>query len=86
MKVLLPPDLERRIAETVKSGRYASASEVVQESLRLLFEAEEGPRSRLDRLRQAIDHGIAQLDRGDAVPGDSVLAEITERLDRRRGA
>jgi len=37
MNVLLTPDLERQIAEKIDSGLYTTASEVVQEALRLLF-------------------------------------------------
>lgn len=86
MNVLLTPELERRIAETVESGLYTSASEVVRESLRLLFETEAVREGRLDRLRAEIQVGLDQLDRGEAIPGEQVLAEVTERLERRRRA
>ena len=36
MNVSLAPELERFVAETVASGRYRSASEVVRAALRLL--------------------------------------------------
>jgi putative addiction module CopG family antidote len=84
MNVVLPPDLERRIAEQVEAGLYASASEVVRASSRLLFEAEEAPESRMGRLRADIESGLAQLDRAEGISGDLVLADITERLERRR--
>jgi antitoxin ParD1/3/4 len=84
MNVSLTPELERRIAEKVNSGLYTSASEVVRESLRLLFEADDHRASRLSRLRADIQLGLDQLDRGEGIPGDQVLAEITERLERHR--
>ena len=40
MNVTLTPQLEAMIRERVDSGRYASASEVVREGLRLLEERE----------------------------------------------
>lgn len=40
MNVSLTPQLEAMIRERVDSGRYASASEVVREGLRLLEERE----------------------------------------------
>ena len=55
----------------VNSGRYASASEVVRDALRLLEEREEHRRIRLEALREAIRDG---LDSGDGVPLD--MAEI----------
>jgi Arc/MetJ-type ribon-helix-helix transcriptional regulator len=46
MKISLSPDVERLIAERVRSGRYSSADEVVREGLDLLQEREkEAPRS-----------------------------------------
>jgi antitoxin ParD1/3/4 len=35
MNISLTPELERLVNEKVKSGRYASASEVIREGLRL---------------------------------------------------
>jgi putative addiction module CopG family antidote len=40
MKISLSPEIERRIAEQVRSGRYRSADEVVSEGLELLQERE----------------------------------------------
>lgn len=84
MNVSLTPELERRIAEKVDSGLYSSASEVVRESLRLLFEAEALRERHRERLQAEIGIGLEQLDRGEGIPGDQVLAEITGRLESRR--
>lgn len=84
MNVSLTPELERRIAEKVESGLYTSASEVVRESLRLLFEAEEQKEQRRERLRADIRIGLEQLDRGQGIPGKQVLADLTDRLESRR--
>ena len=86
MNVSLTPELERRIAERFESGRYASASEIVREGLRLLFEAEASVADRRRRLRAEIAVGLDQLDRGETVTGAAALAAVTERLERRRRA
>lgn len=44
MKISLSPEIERRIAEQVRSGRYRSADEVVREGLELLQEREKEER------------------------------------------
>jgi len=41
MKISLSPEIERRIAEQVRSGRYRSADEVVREGLNLLLQERE---------------------------------------------
>jgi antitoxin ParD1/3/4 len=84
MNVSLTPELERRIVEKVESGLYTSASEVVRESLRLLFAAEELKEQRRERLRADIRLGLEQLDRGQGIPGEQVLADVTDRLESRR--
>jgi antitoxin ParD1/3/4 len=84
MNVSLAPELERRIAEKVESGLYTSASEVVRESLRLLFEAEELRERRLEQLRADVRLGIEPLDQGEDIAGEVVRREVTERLQARR--
>lgn len=84
MNVSLTPELDRYVEEKVRSGQYRSASEVLRESLRVLQRLDEERQARLDALRQKIDRGLDELDRGMGVDGeeafDRVLAEI-ERGD-----
>ena len=84
MNVSLTPELERRISEKVESGLYTTASEVVREGLRLLFEADEAREQRLARLRADIQIGIDQLDRGEGIPGEVIRQEFAERAAARR--
>ena len=69
MNISLTPELERLVDDKVKTGRYASASEVVREGLRLLEEQDETKQLRLAEVRRKIDRGIEQLDRGLGIPG-----------------
>jgi antitoxin ParD1/3/4 len=59
MNVSLTPELQKFVAERVQSGRYASASEVIREALRLLEDSD-----RLNQLRQDVRLGLEQLDDG----------------------
>lgn len=79
MNISLSPELEQKIYERVQSGRYASANEVISESLRLLEEQEELRRIKYEALKREIDKGIDQLERGLGIPGEEVFAEIRER-------
>jgi antitoxin ParD1/3/4 len=67
MNVSLTPHLEDFVHQTVASGRYQSASEVVRTALRLLEERERERQAKLEWLRQEIQKG---LDSGPATPLD----------------
>lgn len=70
---------ERFIKEQVQGGRYASASEVVRDALRLLEEQERLRLATLDALRSDIRQG---LESGPGKPAD----EVFERLERKYSA
>ncbi|MFZ0420583.1 MAG: type II toxin-antitoxin system ParD family antitoxin [Candidatus Sulfotelmatobacter sp.] len=57
MNISLTPELEQMVDDKVKSGRYASASEVIREGLRLLEEQEQMKQHRLAEVRRKIDPG-----------------------------
>jgi antitoxin ParD1/3/4 len=84
MHLSLTPELEHLVQEKVKSGRYLSASEVVQEALRLLEERDALRAQQLEDLRQAVAVGLEQLDRGEAIPGDQVFEELREQSRNRQ--
>lgn len=58
---------EGLVKQLVASGRYASASEVLRDGLRLLEEQENLRQAKLDALRRDIDEG---LDSGPSEPLD----------------
>jgi len=64
MHVSLTPHLEKMVKEKVASGLYNNASEVVREALRLMGEFEEVRRRKLERLREEIARGEADLAAG----------------------
>ena len=69
---------EQFIRGQVESGRYASASEVVRDALRLLEEQEELRTLKLQDLRRLIQEGI---DSGPGRPARQVLGELRKRID-----
>lgn len=77
--VSLTPDLVELIEGKVATGRYASASEVVREALRLLEDADDLRAHELRRVRDAWEEGAAS---GDAGPLDfeALRAEARDRL------
>lgn len=71
MNVSLGDRWEKFVENTVRSGRYGSASEVVREGLRLVEERE----ARLSALRDMLDQSIAG---GGDIPDDQLDAAIEQ--------
>ena len=65
------------IRQQVTGGRYASASEVVRDGLRLLEEQDALRQARLDALRTEIDNGAES---GKGIPGDRVFARVRKEI------
>lgn len=65
------------IKSQVNSGRYASASEVVRDSLRLLEEQDAMRQARLDALRAEVEHGASS---GPGIPADQAFAKARQRI------
>ena len=63
--VNLTKHLDDFVEETVASGRYSNASEVIRDGLRLLEQRSQEASVRLQHLSEAADAGFAAIDRGD---------------------
>jgi len=65
MNITLGKEFERRITEKVSDGLYTSASEVIRDGLRLLFEKDISKNQQLEILRQEVAKGFEQLTAGE---------------------
>jgi antitoxin ParD1/3/4 len=79
LNVSLTPELEDLVSRWVTSGRYQSASEVIRQGLRLLQEQEMSREAALDRLRNQINLGLDQAERGELLDGEEVFEELERR-------
>ncbi|MBM3509363.1 MAG: type II toxin-antitoxin system ParD family antitoxin [Alphaproteobacteria bacterium] len=68
---------ERFIKTQVDGGRYASASEVVRDALRLLEEKEKLQSARLEEVRRFVREGI---DSGPVKPAKQVFARLRKKI------
>ncbi|MBP2547734.1 antitoxin ParD1/3/4 [Neorhizobium galegae] len=75
MNVSLGERWEKFVEQTVQTGRYGSASEVVREGLRLVEERE----VRLRALRDTLDASLAQ---GGGVSDEDMEAALAAEADR----
>ncbi len=90
MNVSLTPELDAWVAERVKSGLYASASEVVRHALRLLREEEELKQVKLRELKALIQEGMDDIRAGRVHEDsdelwDGIMSEGLRRAAARRG-
>lgn len=79
MNVSLTSELEKLVARKVDSGLYQSASEVIREGLRLLDDQDRLRDLHLDEVRKKIQIGLAQLDRGEGIPGEQAYAQMRRK-------
>jgi antitoxin ParD1/3/4 len=76
--VNLTSQMDRFVADRIKSGQYANASEVVRAGIRALERDEQHDRARLAALRTAIRAGEQS-----GIAEDDVFAELRTRIRRR---
>lgn len=65
--ISLTKQLDEFVEETVADGEYQNASEVMRDALRLLQERRREEKIKLQKLREAVDVGIAAIERGDYI-------------------
>ncbi len=74
MPVTLTPQIEAAILKKLESGKYANAGDVVEAALKLLEVHE-----REERLLEALQIGLDQIERGEVVKW---TPELMDRLER----
>ena len=68
MDIRIPQEQQAIVERLVAAGRFSSAQEAISEGIRLLASNE--------KLRQEIQTGIEQADRGEVVDHDTVFAQL----------
>jgi antitoxin ParD1/3/4 len=82
MNISLTPELERFVQEKVNSGMYTSASEVIRESLRLLFTHDDLQRERIKQLNNAIDVGLNELSSDKKILAKETYERMKQKISR----
>lgn len=85
MNLTLRPELENFIQQEILAGNYASAEEAIEAALNLL-QSKNATDLLAAELRGQIDIAAAQLDRGEGLDGESVLANLRAKLQAAREA
>ena len=79
MTIQLRPELEELVKQDVQRGSYQSIDEYVERALQMLHEEEDLLAHDKGAISEQIATGLAQLDRGEGVPGDVARARMQDR-------
>lgn len=82
MNVSLTPELEKFVQDKVSSGMYASASELIHGSLKLLHTHDDLQAQRINQLNQAIEIGLQQLNSGKKIPAKESLDRMKNKIKK----
>lgn len=84
MSISLKPEHEQFIQSQVASGKFANREEVIDTAFRLLEKLQGEYEQWIKETREKIDIGIAELDRGEGLDGEAVIAGILEKFKQAR--
>jgi antitoxin ParD1/3/4 len=79
MAITLDPATEQRIQRELDRGHYASPAEVIAQALDLLEAEQEWLQIGKSALNERLEESMAQIDRGEGIPGDQLLETLAQR-------
>jgi antitoxin ParD1/3/4 len=85
MNLTLKPELTEFIQQEILTGKYASPDEAIEAALNLL-KSKSTTDQLAAELRDKIDSAAAQLDRGEGLNGETVIAGLRAKLQAAREA
>ncbi|MBH8553139.1 type II toxin-antitoxin system ParD family antitoxin [Nostocaceae cyanobacterium CENA357] len=82
MNMTLTPDQEKVVQDLLATGRFSNISEVIQAALHLLQEDNCAYQVWIDETRTKIDEGIASLERGEKIDGETFVNQLLADLQQ----
>jgi antitoxin ParD1/3/4 len=70
------PEIEALIQQRLHSGAFESVEDVLFDALEIQGEREAWLRENKEAISTQIEHGLAQLDRGEGIPGDTLRSRL----------
>ncbi len=80
MSITLQPEQEKFIQEQVARGRFKSANEVLAHALILLEQKYREDEAWIEDVRQKVDEAKAEVERGEVLPLETVMAQLQEKF------
>jgi antitoxin ParD1/3/4 len=79
MNVILNPEQEQFIQTQIQQGRAKSVDELLDQAFKLLEEKYQEYESWVEETRQQVDEAAAELERGEGIPLETVMARFHDR-------
>ena len=84
MNITLSPEQEKFIQSQIARGKYTNIQQVIDSALKFLEKQDQNYEQWLDETRQKVKVGLEQLERGDKVDGEVVIAQLEAKFKRMR--
>ena len=84
MNINLSSEQEQFIQSQIVRGKYTNIQQVIDYALKLLEKQDQNYEQWLDETRQKVKVGLEQLERGDKVDGEVVIAQLEAKFKRMR--
>jgi antitoxin ParD1/3/4 len=86
MSITLNPEQETIVSNLIATGGFQTTDEVLQVALKLLEKERQSYQMWLTETRGKVQEGIASLDRGEGVDGETVVNDLLAKLRQAKGA
>lgn len=86
MNITLKPEQEALIHAKLQSGKYQTVEDVIEAALRLLDEQDTAYEHWLIETRTKVDEGIASLERGEGIDGETFVNQLMAELKQAKEA
>ncbi len=83
MSLALDPATEQRIQRDLARGPYREPAELINHALDLLEDEESWLLSNKAALNKRLEESMAQIERGEGIPGDQLLSVLAEKRSQR---
>jgi antitoxin ParD1/3/4 len=84
VSIALQPEQEKFIQEQVARGRFKSANDVLVHALMLLEQKYREDEAWIEDVRQKVDEAKAQVERGEVLPLETVMAQLQNKFRQAR--
>ena len=81
MKLLLSPELQVFLDEQIQSGKYQSEEDLYRTALQAFADREQFLQVKREELREAVNIGTEQTDRGEKMDGETVMDGFRQKLE-----